>query len=74
MRTALHYQQSYLKALEATRAGMDVGLNSDPIFLVRYEDVLHLPVEEARRLKGVRNARDVDTRAASLEWDEYRPD
>lgn len=74
MRTALHYQQSYLKALEATRVGMDVGLASDPIFLIRYEDVLHLPVEEARRIKGIRGAREVDTLAASLEWDEYRPD
>jgi ubiquinone biosynthesis protein COQ4 len=74
MRTALHYQQSYLKALEATRVGMDVGLNSEPMFLISYEDVLHLPVEEARRVKGIRGARDVDTRAASLEWDEYRPD
>lgn len=74
MRTALHYPQSYLTALEATRAGMEVGLNSDPIFLIAYEDVLHLPVEEARQIKGIRNAREVDTHAASLEWDEYRPD
>lgn len=74
MRTALHYPQSYLKALEATRAGMDVGLSSEPIFMIAYEDVLQLPLEEARRVKGVRNAREVDTYAASLEWDEYRPD
>lgn len=72
MRTGLHYPQSYPKALEATQHGMRVGEQSDPIFLARYEDVMHLPVEEAREKLGIRGVVGIDTREASLEWDEYR--
>jgi hypothetical protein len=40
--------------------------------MARYEDALHLPIAQARELLGVVGAVDVDTRAASHEWDEYK--
>lgn len=71
MRTGLHYQAAYPTALKAVRAGMDVGEQSAPIFLFKYEDVFHLPLEEARKELGVAGATDLDTREASFLWDEY---
>lgn len=73
-RTGLHYQTAFPAALAAMQAGTRVGEMSGPIFMARYEDVFHLPVQEARAALGIRGAGDtnVDTAAASLEWDEYR--
>lgn len=70
-RTGLHYPQSFLSAMEAAQAGMQVGLQSGPIFMAKYEDVFHLPVPEARAALGIMGAVNVDTAAASLQWDEY---
>ena len=50
---------------------MQVGLQSGPIFMAKYEDVFHLPVPEARAALGIKGAVNVDTAAASLQWDEY---
>ncbi|SFR88783.1 Coq4 family protein [Sphingomonas jatrophae] len=72
MRTGLHYQQSYPMALKAAQHGMRVGEASGPIFMARYEDVFHLPIPEARAALGIREAVELDTREASLAWDEYR--
>jgi len=73
-RTVLHYQAAFPAALAAMQAGTRVGELSGPIFMARYEDVFHLPVAEAREALGIRGAGEtnVDTAAASLEWDEYR--
>ena len=73
-RTALHYQAAFPAALAAMQAGTKVGEQSDPVFMMKYEDVFHLPIAEAREALGIRGApaRNVDTAAASLEWDEYR--
>jgi ubiquinone biosynthesis protein COQ4 len=71
MRTGLHYPQSYPMALQAAQCGMRVGLESGPIFMARYEDVFHLPIPEAREALGIRGAVDLDSREASLAWDEY---
>jgi ubiquinone biosynthesis protein Coq4 len=73
-RTGLHYQRAFPAALAAMQAGTRVGEQSGPIFMARYEDVFHLPVAEARAALGIRGAGEsnVDTAAASLEWDEYR--
>lgn len=71
MRTGLHYQAAYPAALKAIRGGMDVGEQSGPIYLLKYEDVFHLPVEEARKALGIVGAKDIDTREASFLWDEY---
>lgn len=71
MRTGLHYPQSYPIALQAAQCGLRVGQASGPIFMARYEDVFHLPIPEAREALGIREAFDLDTREASLAWDEY---
>ncbi|MDE2597568.1 MAG: hypothetical protein KGL44_11890, partial [Sphingomonadales bacterium] len=73
-RTGLHYQAAFPAALAAVQAGARVGEQSGPIFMARYEDVFHLGVAEAREALGIKGAgpTNVDTAAASLEWDEYR--
>ena len=73
-RTGLHYQAAFPAALAAMQAGSQVGEQSDAIFMMKYEDVFHLPIPEARAALGIRGApeKNVDTAAASLEWDEYR--
>lgn len=73
-RTGLHHQAAFPAALMAMQAGTLVGQQSGPMFMARYEDVFHLPLAEAREALGVRGAgaQNVDTAAASLEWDEYR--
>ncbi len=71
-RTGLHYQQSFPTVLQAMRHGMDVGEQSDPFFMAKYEDVFHLTVAEVRERLGIRGAVDFDSREASLAWPEYR--
>lgn len=72
MRTGLHYQQSFPMALKAMQYGTRVGEESGPMFLAKFEDVLHLTVPQAREALGVRGVVELDTLAASLEWDEFR--
>jgi len=64
-RSILHYPQAWPKMLECIAHGIKVGQASDAIFMFKYEDVLHLPVEEAREALGVRQAHDVDTTEAA---------
>lgn len=64
-RSILHYPQTWPKMLECIVQGIQVGQASDAIFMFKYEDVLHLGVDEAREALGVRMARDVDTTAAA---------
>lgn len=70
-RTGLHYPQAFPTALRAVRGGMDVGEQSGPYFMARYENVFHLPLAEARAALGIVGAVDIDSREASLAWDEY---
>jgi hypothetical protein len=39
--------------------------------MAKYEDVFHLPVEEARAALGIKGAVQIDTAQASLAWEEY---
>lgn len=71
MRTGLHYPQSYPVALQTVQRGMAVGQQSGPLFMAKYEDVMHLPIPQAREKLGVVGAVDVDTREASSAWDEF---
>jgi ubiquinone biosynthesis protein Coq4 len=71
MRTALHYPQAYPTALETVQRGMKVGQQSGPLFMAKYEDVMHLPIPQAREKLGVVGAEDVDTSAASAAWPEW---
>lgn len=72
LRTALHYQSALPTALETIQRGIAVGQASGPLFMARYEDVLHLTVPEAREALGVVGVREADTGPASLAWEEFR--
>jgi ubiquinone biosynthesis protein COQ4 len=61
VRTLLHYPHIWTTAVNAIQRGMRVGQESDALFLARIEPVFHLPLEEARRLLGVRGVEDVNT-------------
>lgn len=68
IRTMLHYPTVWTTCQAATERGMRVGHASDCLFMARYEDVFHLPLAEARAALGVREAEDLDARAASEVW------
>lgn len=61
MRNALNYPQVFMKSFELASYAMEVGKNSDALFIHKYEDWLDLPLEEARRKFGVVGARTIDT-------------
>lgn len=71
MRTGLHYQAAYPMALKAVAEGIRIGESIGPVYLIRYEDVFGLSLADAREALGVRDAADLDTRAASFLWDEF---
>ena len=67
-RAVLHYPQTWLTVQDAIERGAKVGRESDPIYTMKYEDVLGLTVAEAREKLGVRGVREADTATASEEW------
>ena len=67
-RAVLHYPQTWLVTLDAVERGTAVGRQSDPIFMMRYEEIFDLPLMEARAKLGIRGARDADTAKASAQW------
>jgi ubiquinone biosynthesis protein Coq4 len=68
-RTALHYPHTWAATWDAIDRGRQVGENSEPFFLINYEDSFHLSPEEAREKLGIRNVREVDTKIISKVWD-----
>lgn len=60
MRTMLHYPTLNLKMLDVVRRAITVGFSSECIAMMRFEDVLHLPIPQAREALGLRNVIDVD--------------
>jgi ubiquinone biosynthesis protein Coq4 len=70
VRTMLHYPEVWPTCQSNIERGMKVGHESGPIFMNKYEDALHLPLEDARRMLGVVGAIDVDTSAPSEIWAE----
>lgn len=73
VRTLLHYPQVWSACVESIQRGMKVGQESDALFMARIEDVFHLPIEEARRVLGVRGAVDVDTSREGAIWAGLQP-
>jgi|TARA_R100000501_G_scaffold17919_1_gene34962 ubiquinone biosynthesis protein Coq4 len=67
-RAVLHYPETWLSVLDAVERGSKVGRESEPLYLMRYEDVFDLPIEEAREKLGVRGAREADTATPSALW------
>ena len=66
MRSFLHYPQTWPMTLDLITQGIEVGLASDSVYEARYEDVLHLPVPEAREKLGFRKAKDFDSAEMDL--------
>jgi ubiquinone biosynthesis protein Coq4 len=70
VRAGLHYPQIYLTVLDIIQRGIRIGLDSAPIFMARFEDVLNLTPLEARTALGVKHAEDLDTAEASRIFDD----
>jgi ubiquinone biosynthesis protein COQ4 len=70
VRAGLHYPQVYLTILDIMQRGIRIGLDSAPIFMARFEDVLHMTPVEAREALGVKHAEDLDTEEASRIFDD----
>lgn len=68
VRTVLHYPHVWMTAVNAIQRGMRVGQESDALFLAKMESIFHLPLAEARRVLGVREAEDVDTDREGAIW------
>lgn len=72
-RSMLHYPMTWPTCVEAMNHGIRIGKASEPIWMFKYEDVLHLPLEEARAKLGVRDGGRLDSRQASDIWEELAP-
>jgi ubiquinone biosynthesis protein Coq4 len=64
-RAGLHYPEIWPLVLDCVARGIRVGQQSEPYFMARFDDVLHLTPVEAREKLGIRGAEDVDSSAAS---------
>jgi ubiquinone biosynthesis protein Coq4 len=73
MRTWLHYPETFNAYYDVVQLGMDVGRRSEPIFMMKYEPVLHLSVEEAREALGYRGVVELDVRKEAEIWGEKVP-
>lgn len=75
-RTILHYPQTTLAMLDALVRGRRFGLDSGPVLMARYEDVLTLTPAEARMRLSLAAAEPVDTSGPAAIWSEattFRP-
>jgi ubiquinone biosynthesis protein COQ4 len=70
IRTLFNYPEVWPVAQNSIERGMRVGRESGPYFLGRVQDVLHLPLAEARKALDIHGAEYVDTTAASMFWSE----
>ena len=64
-RAGLHYPEIWPLVLDCVAKGIRVGQQSEPYFMAKYDDVLHLSPAEARMALGIRGAEDVDSTAAA---------
>jgi len=64
-RAGLHYHETWPLVLDCVARGIRVGQQSEPYFMAKFDDVLHLTPEEARKAIGIRGAEDVDSAAAT---------
>jgi ubiquinone biosynthesis protein COQ4 len=72
MRAALHYPSTWLTVVDLMRRGLSIGLASESILMMRYEDAFELTIPEARIKLGVRNAEEVETVADDEVFTERR--
>jgi ubiquinone biosynthesis protein Coq4 len=64
-RAGLHYPEIWPLVLDCVAKGIRVGQQSEPYFMAKFDDVLHLSPADARVALEVRGAEDVDSTAAS---------
>jgi ubiquinone biosynthesis protein COQ4 len=69
VRAGLNHPETFLTTLECIQRGSRIGMESEPVFMMRFEDVLGLTPAEARAQLGVRHAEDFDTAAMSAIFD-----
>jgi hypothetical protein len=55
MRATLHYPECMTAIIERMERGLLIGRTSEPYFMLKYEDILHLTPEAAREAIGMRN-------------------
>ena len=67
-RAVLHYPQTWLVVQNAVERGAKVGRESEPIYMMRYEDILALTPDQARRKLGINGLQIADTAEASMQW------
>jgi ubiquinone biosynthesis protein Coq4 len=70
MRTMLHYPGTFETVWDVINQGVKVGRASEPIFMMKYEPVLHLSVEEAREALGYREVVEMRVLDVANEWAE----
>ncbi len=69
LRAGLNYPETFLSVLENMARAIRIGMNSEPVFMAKFEDVLDLTPAQAREALGIRGAEDVDTSAVSYVFD-----
>jgi len=70
MRTILHYPGAWEAMWDGMMKGYAAGQESAPVFLVRYDDILHLTPAEARERLGIVYRGGADTTRESALWAE----
>lgn len=70
LRSGLNYPECFLSVLENMARAIRIGMNSEPVFMAKFEDVLDLTPAQAREALGIREAEDVDTSAVSRVFDD----
>ena len=70
LRAGLNYPECFLSVLENMARAIRIGMNSEPVFMARFEDVLDLTPVQARAVLGIREAEDVDTAMVSRVFDD----
>lgn len=67
-RAVLHYPQTWLITQNAMERGAKVGRESAPLYMMRFEDVFAMTLDDARETLGIKGVKMVDTAAASAQW------
>lgn len=70
MRTWLHYPQTWNAFNDTFAQGIKVGRESEPVFIMKYEPILHLTPEEAREEMGYRGVSELDFPEEADAWGE----
>ncbi len=71
LRTMLHYPETMETVWDCINQGVLVGRTSSPIYMMKYEPILHLPVEEARRVLGYQNVVEQRIKPMADIWAEH---